>query len=68
MVTDANDVVGFDFTNDSKMHKLAVTVDGVVKRVDGKVLKVEVCADKNETTILRYNNETFYSRISKVFF
>ncbi|MDO5426495.1 MAG: NAD(+)/NADH kinase [Coriobacteriia bacterium] len=68
LVTDKDDVVEFDFTKDDKRDKLAINVDGEIKKIEGKVLKVIVRADKNETTILRYSNDTFYSRISKVFF
>lgn len=68
LVTDADDTVEFDFTNDSKEDKLAINVDGEIKKIDGKVLKVTVKADKNETIMLRYSNESFYTRISKVFF
>lgn len=68
LVTDKDDVVEFDFAKDDKRDKLAINVDGEIKKIEGKVLKVIVRADKNETTILRYSNDTFYSRISKVFF
>lgn len=68
LVTDKDDIVEFDFSKDNKEEKLAISVDGEIKNIEGKVLKVQVSADKNLTTILRYNNETFYSRISKVFF
>lgn len=68
LVTDKDDVVEFDFSNDNKEDKLAINVDGEIKKIDGKVLKVIVKTDKNETTILRYSNDTFYNRISKVFF
>ena len=68
LVTDKDDIVEFDFTNDNKEEKLAISVDGEIKNIEGKVLKVVVQTDKNETTILRYSNDTFYNRISKVFF
>lgn len=68
LVTDKDDIVEFDFTKDDKRDKLAINVDGEIKTIEGKVLKVMVKADKNETTILRYNDDTFYNRISKVFF
>lgn len=68
LVTNADDVVEFDFTIDNMSDALAISVDGEIKKIDGNVLKLKVKADKNQTTILRYTNETFYSRISKVFF
>lgn len=68
LVTNADDVVDFDFTIDNMSDALAISVDGEIKKIDGSVLKLKVKADKNQTTILRYTNETFYSRISKVFF
>lgn len=68
LVTDEDDVVEFDFENDNKNDMLAVSIDGQIKRNEEKVLKVIAKVDKNKTTILRYNDETFYSRISKVFF
>lgn len=68
LVTDKNDVVEFDFTKDSKDDMLAINVDGEIMPIEGKILKVTAKPDENETTILRYSDDTFYSRISKVFF
>lgn len=68
LVTDAKDVVNFDFSKDAKPEKLSISVDGELMAVDGAISNVVVEADRYETTILRYDNETFYSRISRVFF
>ncbi|MCQ2754958.1 MAG: NAD(+)/NADH kinase, partial [bacterium] len=54
LVTDVKDVVEFDFTRDAKTDKLAITIDGVIQKIQGKVLRVTAKSDKNETTILRY--------------
>lgn len=68
LVTDADDLVEFDFSCDEKTDRLAICIDGVIEKIEGKILKVSAQSDKNETIILRYNSETFYNRISKVFF
>lgn len=68
LVTSKKDVVEFDFTNDSKDDMLEISIDGEIMPLQGKIKKVIVLPDKNETTILRYANDTFYKRISKVFF
>lgn len=68
LVTDKDDEVVFDFTEDNKLDSLSLFIDGVNKKLDGVINKVIVKADKNETTILRDDKDTFYTRVSKVFF
>lgn len=68
LVTSKKDNVEFDFSRDDKDDQLEIAIDGEIMSVDGKILKVEAKADTHETTILRIERDTFYSRISKVFF
>lgn len=68
LVTSKKDKVEFDFSRDVKDDQLEIAIDGEIMPVDGKIVKVEAMADTHETTILRIDRDTFYSRISKVFF
>ena len=68
LVTDKDDIVEFDFCDDTQKDSLSVFTDGEYQKLDGPIVKIELRADQNQTTLLRYNKETFYSRISKVFF
>lgn len=68
LVTDAKDVVTFDFKDDREIDGLSVFIDGDFKKISSPIASVTAKANENETTILRYNKDTFYNRISKVFF
>lgn len=66
IVTDADDVVVFDFERDAEA--LVVNIDGANIPFRGKLQKLTVKTDENETVLLRTSEDNFYRRVSKVFF
>ncbi|MDO5329485.1 MAG: NAD(+)/NADH kinase [Coriobacteriia bacterium] len=66
LVTDVDDKVKFDFCKDTET--LVVNIDGANIPFKGKLLHVDVQTDKNETILLRTDEDNFYRRVSKVFF
>ncbi len=68
IVTDPNDIVEVDLSNNPESREASYFVDGEFISIDQPIDRVLVRRSHNPTILLRYKNEGFYNAVADTFF